>query len=335
VLREGVPFAQILGQTAVVETLTRALKSRRVHHAYRFEGPDGTGKEMTAFALAQALVCTAGEPLGCGRCDACRRAVTLSPERPCAPLHPDVILVERNLYPASIIGRSRDELTDISVDQIRRIVLSHAPYAPHEARSRVFIVRRAEELSVSAANAMLKTLEEPRQGTHFILLTSRPDRLLDTIRSRTMPIRFAPLGAPILRSILTARGVPEERHDMAVELCGGSASAAIELADEELTRARDQFVESVLGAVNARDLGPAVVLAESRDQDREQLRTDLRALGAALARSARRSVDSAPGAAVQAARRYTAVSRAAGNLDRNASIALTMMSLVAELRGIV
>jgi DNA polymerase-3 subunit delta' len=328
-----VPFSHIQGQDAAIATLGAALRRGRVHHAYRFEGPDGTGKEMCAFALAQALVCTGGDPLGCGRCDACHRAVTLSSERPEAPLHPDVSIVEKNFYPPETIGRSRPELTDISVDQIRKIVLAHAAYAPHEGRARVFIVRRAEELSQSAANALLKTLEEPRQGTHFILLTARGDRLLNTIRSRTLPVRFGPLPDEVVRSVLRARGVPDERVDLAVELAAGSASAALELADEERSAARDAFVSTVLGAVEARDLGPAVVLSESGDKDKGALKDDLRALAAVLARRARRDVAASPRAAGVAARRYEAVARAVVSLERNASPGLTMIALVQEMRA--
>lgn len=326
------PFAHILGQDTAIATLTGALKSGHVHHAYRFEGPDGTGKELAAFALAQALVCTGGDPLGCGKCSACTRAKTFAEEQPRSPLHPDVTVVAKGFYPPEIIGRSRPELTEISVDQIRTIVLSHAAYPPHEGRARVYLVRRAEELSVGAANALLKTLEEPRQGTHFILISARGDRLLNTIRSRTLPVRFAPLSDEILQGILTASGVPPERHDLAIELAAGSASAALELCDEERTAGRDAFVHDLLSAVSARDLGPAVAFAESRDKDKGELREDLRALGAALCRSARAEVDRAPRAAFVAARRYEAVARAVVNLDRNASAALTVIALIQEMR---
>jgi DNA polymerase-3 subunit delta' len=261
----AVPFSHILGQDEAIRTLTRAIQGGRVHHAYRFEGPEGVGKEMAAFALAQALVCTAGETLGCGRCDACRRAVTLAKDRPEVPLHPDVILIERGLYPPGTIGRNTEESAQVSVEQIRRLVLPHASYPPHEGRARVFIFRRAEELGIAAANALLKTLEEPRQGTHFVLMSSRSDRLLDTIRSRTLKIRFGPLPDPILRKILTEQNVPAEKQDIAVELAAGSAAAALELADAERTAARDEFVAAMLAAVKAPDMGPAVALAEARD----------------------------------------------------------------------
>src|SRR5258706_5021182 len=100
-------FAHVLGQAPAVRTLTRALESDRVHHAYRFEGPEGVGKELCAFALARSLVCESG-PLACGKCSACRRAVTLSEEEPRVPLHPDVVLVERGLY-RGLLGGSSSE----------------------------------------------------------------------------------------------------------------------------------------------------------------------------------------------------------------------------------
>lgn len=329
--RLSVPFSHILAQDTAVETITRALKSGRVHHAYRFEGPDGVGKELAAFALAQALVCVGGDPLGCGRCDACRRAITLSPEDPRVPLHPDVTLIERGLYAPEIIGRKTREASEISVDQIRTLVLAHASYAPHEGRARVFIIRAADELSVGAANALLKTLEEPRQGTHFILLTARGDRLLNTIRSRTMPIRFAPLPDEVIRGILKSRGITE-RTELAVELAAGSASAALELTDAEQTAERDDFVNRVLAAVDAKDFGAAVAFAEGRERDKPQMQRDLRALGAALARSARGDAAEHPRAAKVAAQRYEAVSRASTRLERNAAPTLVIVSLIAEMR---
>lgn len=327
------PFSQILGQDAAISTLKAALARGRVHHAYRFEGADGTGKEMAAFALAQALVCTGGDPYGCGRCDACRRAVTFADERPRSSLHPDVTIVERDFYPPETIGRSSPEAKEISVNQIRTIVLAHAAYPPHEGRARVFIIRRAEEMNVSAANALLKTLEEPRQGTHFILLSSRGDRLLNTIRSRTLPVRFGPLPDEVVRGVLRAAGVPDARQELCIELAAGSASLALDLADEERSAARDAFVNGVLGAVDARDLGAAVALSEGGERDKAALREELRALAGVLAQRARHEVERAPRAAVIAARRYEAVARAVVSLERNASPGLTMIALIQEMRG--
>ncbi|HMA92234.1 MAG TPA: DNA polymerase III subunit delta', partial [Polyangiaceae bacterium] len=185
------PFREILGQPTAIEIMTRALRSGRLHHAYRFEGPAGVGKEMTALAFARCLVCEQPcQGLACCNCGACRRAISMTAEPPIVPLHPDVVFVARGLYPPSMLGTSTPESTAIGIEQIRRMVLSRIGFSSHEGRALVFLVRDADDLSQSAANALLKTLEEPPARVHFILLTSRPNRLLDTIRSRTLPIRF-------------------------------------------------------------------------------------------------------------------------------------------------
>ena len=186
-------FDRIRGQEPAVETLVRALRAGRVHHAYRFEGPPGVGKELAAFALAQSLVCERGGPVGCGACSACQRAVRIAEEDPHVPQHPDVVLLGRGLYPPAALGTATRETTGIGVEQVRRLVLSRVGFSPHEGRALVFIVRDADDFTAQAGNALLKTLEEPSARTHFVLLTSRANRLLDTIRSRTLPVRFARL----------------------------------------------------------------------------------------------------------------------------------------------
>lgn len=329
-------FSHILGQEGAIATLKAALLRGRAHHAYRFEGPDGVGKELTAFALAQALLCAAGNALGCERessCDACRRAVTLSSDPPRVSLHPDVAIVERGFYPQEVVPKP--ETKEISVEQVRTIVLAHAAYPPHEGRARVFLVRRADELSVSAANALLKTLEEPRRGTHFILMSARPDKLLNTIRSRTLPVRFAPLSDEVIRGILTARGVDPSLIDPAIDLAAGSASAALSLVDEEESRVRAAFVSSALSAMEAPDMAKGVALSESLDKDKGEIRYNLLALGASFAREARADAAKAPGKAAVAAARYQAVTRAMASLERNASPGLTMITLMSELRAAV
>jgi DNA polymerase III subunit delta' len=324
------PFDAIAGQVPAIETLTRALASGMVHHAYRFEGIDGVGKERAALAFAQALLCTAGERLGCGRCDACRRVVTLGEGTPPLPLHPDVIIVGRALYPPETIG-GKKELAEISVEQIRRVVLARASYAPHEGRAQVFIVRGAHQLSISAANALLKTLEEPRPSTHFILLTPESERLLDTIRSRTLPVRFGPLPDEIVARVLRDAAVPSDRIEAIVALAGGSAGAALAAADPTLGETREAFVRAVVRAVAAPDLGDAVELGEAAPRDRHEMIDLLHALEAHYVREARAA--GAAGAAELHARSHQLVLDALDAIDqRNGSASLVLASLVASLR---
>ncbi|MBW2527758.1 MAG: DNA polymerase III subunit delta' [Deltaproteobacteria bacterium] len=326
------PFRSVRGQPTAVETLSRALQSGQVHHAYRFEGPDGVGKELCAFAFAQALLCRAGDPLGCGTCESCRRVVARTGDGSDLPLHPDVVLVGRGVYRPEVIGRSSPEVAEISVQQIRKVVLSRASYAPHEGPAQVFVIRGADELSISAANGLLKTLEEPRPGTHFVLLTARPDRLLSTIRSRTLAVRFGPLPDDVVRGILAEQGADAADLDALVELAAGSAAAALGALDPEQSEARRRFVAAVTEAVAAADLGPAVAFSESVATDRRILRGELLALAAHYAGFARQSVAQAPAEAELAAVRHDLVLAAVDALERNASNNLTMSTLVLQLR---
>jgi DNA polymerase-3 subunit delta' len=321
-------FERILGQPTAVQTLENALKRGRVHHAYRFEGPTGVGKELAAVALAQSLVCTSGGEIGCGQCSACQRAGRRSADDPQVPLHPDVVLVGRGVYPQALIGAR--EATGISVEQVRRIVLSRVGYTPHEGRALVFIVQNAEELTVSAANALLKTLEEPRPAVHFVLLTSRPNRLLDTIRSRTLPVRFGPLPENVLASILAAHG----RSAELVSLAEGSAQRALELADDERRQDLNAFVQRIDAALVSPDLRASLELAQSLPRDRDELKLRLLALAEHVRRDTREAVArDATRPAARGAERYRVVQSALDALERNVSPALALEGMLVELRA--
>lgn len=325
-------FDEILGQETAIRTLKTALGSRRLHHAYRFEGPDGVGKERAAFAFASALVCVEKPGVGCATCSACRRAVTLSREEPSVPQHPDVVLVERGLYPAAVLGRSSPETTGIGVEQIRRIVIARAAYPPYEAPRLVFIFRAAHELTPNAANALLKTLEEPRPNVHFVLLTDQPRRLLDTIRSRTLPVRFGPLPEDVLSEILARNELQADETSLA--LAGGSARRLIDACDPEQVAHREQFIAAVLAALRGPDLGLAISMAAAQQLDRGGLTRDLRALAQYFALTARQSMGADPEPALRNAKRYAEVLVALETLERNVPPALALEALIARLRRV-
>jgi DNA polymerase-3 subunit delta' len=323
-------FEAVLGQAPAIETLERALRAGKLHHAYRFEGPPGVGKELTAFALARALVCEAPTPFACEKCPACHRAATFSEEEPKVPLHPDVVLVGRGVYPSSVLGSGVSEATSISVEQIRRVVLVRAGYPPHEGRALVFVVRNAEELTIQAANALLKTLEEPLDRTHFVLTTSRPNRLLDTVRSRTQAVRFGPLADDIVARLLEARGLPAS----VASLAQGSAELAFDLADEEAMRERDEFLAAARDAVDAPDLAAGLALAQSRANSRDALREQLSFLAQALAGESKQRIAEDPARAERAARRYSVVMTTIAEVERNVAPTLALEAMVARLRRV-
>jgi len=318
-------FAQILGQEPAVKTLEQALACGRLHHAYRFEGPPGVGKGMLALALARALLCEAPTPFACEVCGACKRASTFSEDEPRLPAHPDLLLVERGLY-RGVLGSS--EASGISIEQIRRIVLSRVGFSPHEGRAVVCLVRGADELTVSAANALLKTLEEPPSRTFFVLITSRPSRLLDTIRSRTLPVRFGPLPESTVAQLLAARGLDAKLAPLAQ----GSMEQALALSDVEAFAGREAFAEAIIAGLSAPDLASALAFAEKQKLERPELVELLGHLAQVLALRAREVVGAAPEAARKLAARYDHVLQAVADLERNVGPQLALEAMVARLR---
>jgi len=321
---------RLMAQSTAKDTIERAIAAGRVHHALLFDGPDGVGKELAAFGLAQALVCERRRPTearACGECAACSKAEPRAETG--RPTHPDVIVIERGAYDPAMIGRRTQETQDISIDQIRTLVLARAAFAPHEGRARVYVVRRADELSTPAANALLKTLEEPTRNSYFILVTSRPGSLLSTVRSRTQRVRFGYLPDDVVATIGERSGMEKEHARSLAVLAGGSASALLALNDPAAAQARDAFVERAMGAVDAPHIGPGMDLAAEAKQTKDGLEERLLALAAHLASKGR----SAGPDALRTAKQYRCVVRALSDLDRNASTQLAIESMVLRMRS--
>lgn len=201
-------FAELHGlQPQATELLAAAVAGGRVSHAYLFLGTPGALISETAHAFAAALTCENG---GCGACDACRRVQRGS--------HPDVT----ELVPEG----ARAYL----VEQIREVVTA-AQYAPTMGRRRVFIFDRADLMNQAAANAFLKTLEEPPAGVVFILIAPNETAVLPTILSRCQAVRFRTIPAAEGRALVARRtGVDPERAAFALAACEGSVTDAIAFA---------------------------------------------------------------------------------------------------------
>ena len=165
------PFADLVGQKHVTETLQNAIKNNRVAHAYIFSGARGVGKTTAARILAKALNCIKGptaEP--CGVCDSCKEIA--------AGTSLDVIEI--------------DAASNRGIDQIREL-REMVRYAPAAARHKVVILDEAHMLTGEASNALLKTLEEPPDRVIFVMATTQPEDLEDTIRSRSQHFHFRAL----------------------------------------------------------------------------------------------------------------------------------------------
>lgn len=330
-------LASVRAQAPAVETLRRALAGGRVHHAYLFDGPEGVGKERAALGLAQALVCerrAAGSWAACGECSACLRAL-IRPEAK-TPVHPDVVLLERGLYEPAAIGRRTPETQDLSIDQVRALVLARAAFPPHEGKARIFVVRRAEELSTSAANALLKTLEEPSALTHFVLLSAMPDALLPTIRSRTLRVRFGPLPDAVVADLLVAEGMTRPQAEAVAALAGGSMSTARALADPQAAEERQEFVSRALAAIDARSTADALGLAEDAKKiAKDALVVRIHAFAAALAAEGRHRAREAHSTAEVIAARYSLALAAVTQIESNGSVQLALESMFIKMRALV
>jgi len=164
-------LSEVSGQSQAISVLRRAVQSNRLAHAYVFSGPKGCGAFATAQALAKALNCLNAPGEGCHDCDSCHKIDNHT--------HPDI----RTLLPEGKQQR-------IPIETIRKQVIPCLATTPHQARVRVFLVEEATNMMGPAANALLKTLEEPPPRTHFFLCTHAPSRLLSTIRSRCQRVLF-------------------------------------------------------------------------------------------------------------------------------------------------
>lgn len=189
----------LVGQPRAAAFLSRATAAGSVAHAYLFVGPTGTGKKTAAFALACSLVCPHG---GCGACAACRRVR--------AGVHPDVHVLSPEGVAGYLIEQVRDLVHDVNL-------------SPVEARRKVYVLQDADRLRSEAANALLKTLEEPPADVVIVLLAADYDDVPPTIASRCQVVKFAPV--PVSRAVavlVEQTGAEESEARAALAAVGGA-----------------------------------------------------------------------------------------------------------------
>jgi DNA polymerase-3 subunit delta' len=186
--------------------LTSALESGDASHAYLFHGPRGVGKADAARAFAAALLAEGA------------RDQESSFGRAMRGSHPDLTWVTPS-------GAHEMLLADIEGPVVRG-----ATRTPMEGAKRVFVIDRIETMSDAVANSMLKTLEEPAEYVHFVLMTSQPERVLPTISSRCQSVRFDAVPVSVIATMLVAEGIESDRATSCAALSGGDVALARELA---------------------------------------------------------------------------------------------------------
>src|SRR5438094_6075010 len=230
-------FDDLVGQQHVTDTLKNAIKNDRVAHAYIFSGARGVGKTTAARILAKALNCVKGPtPQPCGECDSCKEIA--------AGTSLDVIEI--------------DAASNRGIDQIREL-REMVRYAPAASRSKVVILDEAHMLTGEASNALLKTLEEPPDRVIFVMATTQPEDLVDTIRSRSQHFHFRALTfaeiAGRLEEIAQKENLKIEPGAMAViaRMAEGSLRDALSLLEQARAYCGDTIpdkeVHELLGVV--------------------------------------------------------------------------------------
>ena len=249
-------FADVLGQPHVTRTLGNAVATGRVAHAYIFSGARGVGKTTTARILAKALNCVRGpaaEP--CNECDSCREIA--------AGNSLDVLEI--------------DAASNRGIDQVREL-REMVRYAPAGGRYKVVILDEAHMLTPEASNALLKTLEEPPEKVVFVMATTQPEDLEETIRSRSQHFHFRALSfaeiVEALRAIGEKEGLQADEGALAVmaRSADGSLRDALSLLEQARaycgTAITEAQVRTFLGVVSAEVLDELVGAIEARSAQR-------------------------------------------------------------------
>jgi DNA polymerase-3 subunit delta' len=261
-------WADLIGQPKVATFLARAVADDATSHAYLFFGPSGSGKTAAARALACALLC---HDDGCGDCLACsaiRRGA-----------HPDVRFLEPEGAATYMVEQIRDVIHDVSL-------------RPADGDRKVYVFGRAEAFNPQAANALLKTLEEPPPGVTLVLLSTSFEAVLPTIASRCQPVRFSPVPPSLAAGLLAERtGASAEDAAEALAAANGVLPRALaflrspahaEVRSRVLTLLHDLPAmdgQDVLSATRALLAAARAPLDELKAEHESELRERLEFLG--------------------------------------------------------
>lgn len=251
-------FEDFRGQSAHLEQLRNDFAQGRQVHAYLFSGPKGTGKKSVAQLCAMTAMCR-GEKKPCGVCGPCRRIL--------AGTHPDI----HEIVPEK--GKQQ-----IGVDVVRGVI-EEVGVQSFEGGIKALICPQAEKMNPAAQNCLLKTLEEPPQGTVFFLITDQPGALLPTIVSRCRPVRFHPLNFEQTKARLMALGESPQNAAIKARLSEGCVGQALTI-DEDKMNLRRQVTQDVFSVHSVADVMPVLTLykddKEKQKQTLELLETALR-----------------------------------------------------------
>jgi DNA polymerase-3 subunit delta' len=225
-------FSDIYGQERQNAVLRSAMERGRVSHAYLFHGMKGVGKKTTAGIFAKALNCKEEDSDSCDSCSSCVKMDHGN--------HPDFIPIEPEGF-------------FIKIEAVRALQ-GQIKFRPFEGKKRVFVITDAERMNIPAANALLKTLEEPTSSNILILISSRPHELPRTVVSRCQRLRFNPLGRDVIAAFLMDRySLDEEAARLIAASSGGSIGRALEMKEESYLSFKNEVIERISESKASKD----------------------------------------------------------------------------------
>ncbi len=262
-------FTDLAGNLHVKHLLKRLIASDRVPNSLLFVGDDGIGKRQFAFELARALMCPAvKDDEGCGVCPTCRRIGRFDIPASSDKNRDDFkkVFFGEHIDVGQVVAYKRL----IFVDAIRDLE-RHANYRPFEAPARVFVIDEADRMNAEASNALLKTLEEPPPTTHIFLISSKPESLLPTIRSRSQVLRFAPVSVDdIERYLIDQQATPHHDAHIAARLARGSIGRAVSIDLAEYTERRESMIAILRASIATGDMSTLLRLSEQMNEARNK-----------------------------------------------------------------
>lgn len=226
------PFRDIIGHEHPIAALRATVAHGRLAHAYLFHGESSIGKQLTALRFAQALNCDStsdGNELdACGSCRSCQQIN--------AHTHPDFFFIEPD---------PEQTTPQIKIEQVREIE-HQVMYRPLIGTRKICLINDADRMTIGAANALLKTLEEPPDHSLFVLISSRPAALPATIRSRCQALRFAtPARTQVEAALILRRELPPADAKFLAMACEGRIGEALTSDTKDLRARQKVFLELV------------------------------------------------------------------------------------------
>lgn len=258
-------FDEIIGNEQIKGELRKSLKENKVSHSYMFVGIEGIGKQMTAKAFAQMILCINEEERGCQKCKSCIEFQSHN--------HPDFLYIEPD-------GNS------IKIEQIRYLQRK-IQEKPIISDRKVYIINDADKMTKEAQNCLLKTLEEPPEYSTIILIGSNENAFLNTIKSRCMIMTFKPISSDLIKKYMEETYGMQNISENMLEAFQGSIGKAINLKDK-----KEQYekIEKAIQEMDTKNIIDCLQLCEDIYKEKDEIMNILEYVNIILLRMSKKNI---------------------------------------------